>query len=658
MFKQISQKPISVTQQPRPLQVLSITDFSKGLNTFLDPGALSPHELSECLNYYIKDGALKPRPGLTKFSTSVITGDFYDLEPFVISDEKFLIVSTSTGQLYKIAMDGTVTLIKDLTGPAKLFTYSGQCIVCDGSFIKAIDKDGNLVLAYDAGTKNTLYNTLNELQESSVKVYGDKEYGVAFTCPALESGFKLPFFSVEVPMRIVGAPTGEITAKLYDSTHNLLKSSTAMAVASLSFDYLNYTFLFDIDNTDQSWWMEGGADYEVLIKCSGGGASDYIEIPTCYKTDGVSFDGSSWSTGDSLNVRLAPNAPPKASTGHALVRPFFAGDPDNVNYLWFGNLSVYDFSTDNGGGWIDFTGISSASFEMGELGSLFGNLFIFGTERSEFLYELTGQKVEDFTLKKLKKETSAGLRNVLSLPNNLWYNNRAGLHKVRGVTEYGDLRLNSAAKQIYNIYYNNSDKETFIGFDHNSSLLYLQFKGLEETYICHLGEPGNPWAKYKFKSEPQLFKKGFAEFYIGLDDGYLYKLDNSVIQDDFTDNEFTWASAFIRFPFTYVDIKLIQTLASAKGGLYNKLQIFTELDYTDYIQELTVSLPQSGVLVEDAINLLSYAEIPISGQSNISVFPVNIRCSSIMLKSQKCYSLLLDKISLKGFNLQFKGLEM
>ena len=99
-------------------------------------------------------------------------------------------------------------------------------------------------------------------------------------------------------------------------------------------------------------------------------------------------------------------------------------------------------------------------------------------------------------------------------------------------------------------------------------------------------------------------------------------------------------------------------MAAAKGGLYNKLQIFTDLDQSSYKQELVTAIPQAGILVSEANGLLEKAQVLLSGQSNLTVFSTNIRCSSIMLRSVDCVSLQTDGIKLNGFNLLYKGLEM
>jgi len=676
VFKKIAQKPrafTSVVQQrlQQRSKYLSLKGFPKGLNTYNPRSLLDPQELSECINFYIGvSGSLVPREGLHKFTQTTFASNPYDLVPFVINNKEITLISTVNGELYQVDNLGVVTLLFSSLGKAQLKPFNDLCLICDGSYIKVLDQDGNLSLAYDSGDLNNLLTTYDEPVESTgQKMFsGQSLAGVEFTYPAFTSNLKVPFTWAEFTLKKVGTPTGDIKVKLYKGTVLLSTSSTIYKAEDLLITNLKYLFNFNIDSSDQSTWLESGVSYKCVIEFTGGDSSNYVEMAlVTVSTDGVYYD-SSWHTGQkSPLINIAPNLPPKSDFCEIKSRRPFFNDVTNGSKLWFGNLSPYDFSTENGGGFIDVTDTSRNDFIISGLRVFFNALYIFGSQRNPVCYKLIGESPMAFSIQSSLKEAYAKNRCITNSFNDLWLANKDGVHSIQGVQAYGDLRLQSQAKSIYDKFTDWDDsKNNFLAFNAEKAVMFLHKEGQNTIQVCNLnfvyrqenGTISFPWSVFEFEYEPVLYKKGQSHSFLGLKDNNLYYFDMAYFEDyNSTEINYKWATAFLVFPFRYVDIDFVEFFLGSKQGLTVDVEIYTQLDLSNPVYSQSIYLGIQNALVKNATSLVKDANFLVDSKLVQPVYLYNLRCASFLLKVTSCKQLGQGLTSIQGLVIQYKTLE-
>ena len=654
-----------------PPPSIDFSGFIHGLNTVEEGSALKKTELASCLNYYLsKTGSLVPRPGLKKFSTSAVDGTPYYSVPFKISGALYDIVSTSAFKIYKISSLGVVTLIGAVEGLATMFVFKDTCAVCDGSYIKYIDSAGTLVMSYDAGSESGLYDKLDAVTTHSIKIHsGQERAGLKFTFPTYTGGFKVPIVQVKASVKKTGSPTGSLVAKLYSDTTVFATSTESIDVSTLLSTAQTVYFNFAVDNTVQTGWMASNTSYRVVLIYTSGDTSNCVEL---LQIDDSTNVGTNYTNAwvDSLKAPLmfvSPSLPPKAKFGRvALNRPFFGGGTGIEGLVYYGNYSIKDFSTPNGGGYIGIIDDNESTYPAAGFGTVYGELYVFGTEAGLYLSKITGAEPDDFACTDTYRNISAEGRTIVSTTNDIWFAKKSGAENLKGVAEYGDLRSFSQAENILDRFDTYWGTSSCAGFFRELNLYLLQLSNYDRVLVCHTALPysrsnietdiGYPWTEFSFPYDATMFNQGASSFLIGLADSYIYKFDFSELKDGSADIEFNWRTAFQVTPFNHIDLEQLRFLASSEYGLGSILNIYTDLNSAAPVQSFYVGIAQDGLLVEDADILVEDADILLDITLNMPLYPLNIHCWGVQIECDGL-SRASSILSVSGCIIQYKILE-
>ena len=544
-----------------------------GLNTVLSP-LYSKDEFADVLNLkYSRLGKWVGRQGLKKISSNPTSGAVKNIEYIPIDGNNYIFLVDANYNLYKCSgdepnIDPGISL-GPLEGSAWLIPFNNKCIILDGGYIKQCD-GSEINLAYDngEGLSGYLYNNVCPAQDEGSKLYsgGNTKVGSNFTTPLWGSG-KLPLLSGDIWISKTGSPSGDVTISLYDSTGaTCLATSDPITCDELTLSAMQRRFYFD-----GSYQLSPNTSYKFVLEFSGGDADNYIVAHTFTANPGdmTYYNGSSWADNTTKSVKLGikPGLPPKGSFGAIRgQRLFVGGDPDHRGYLWYSNLkTAFDWSTSpsvlvtntgydyNGGGFLTVSDSEGNVNPIGGIISHFGDLIVFGTKERPFIAKLTGVTPKDFALNPINKQSYTGMKTLKGCGNNIWFTSSDSVHYLYGVQSYGDLRSKSPGDPIRNLiqqYYNES---AFAEYNPVDGQYWLKLDGYDKILVCEVnpiltstGEERYPWTQYLFKNiAPTCFATFNDKFYVGASDGYLYRLDDTVITDDGSDYDITVKSGIV-----------------------------------------------------------------------------------------------------------------
>ena len=560
--------PVSLnnSQRKQRLQELVTSDFSLGLNRSVDSKALLPGELAECLNFiFTPDGKLMSRPGLRRFSLTQMEGSVVSIMPYIKGTasslfdlarfdettfestdlawtQSFLAVD-SEKNLYDVSADGTVTLIGNLSeasGEIRLVPFSDYVIVCDGSYLKHYD-GSSLRLCYDDGDLGSMYSSLTLTSSGSRSLYsgGTTMAGSKFTTPEWPAGFTLPLTSVSFMLSKTGSPTGSVTARLYDSTlSRLLSTSSSVSAETLSTSATAVEFTFT-----SSYDIDPDTDYVVVVHYAGGSSSATVNVH--YNTSAnlggeYYYTGSSW-TGPSSSIHtlmlIKPGLPPTATMGIAWGSRLWIVSSETPGWVRYSNVNTpFDWSTADGGGYVGIVDDGASSYPVGALITVYGNLFVLGTEAAPYLVRLTGTSPEDFTQEPMMQQISCAPSHYVVTPNDAWILNGDGVFSLHGVTEYGDVRTANIGYPVMPAIDDYYSPEAFTGYDPWTGCVLIKFPGYDRVLVGHPrcarqvgGTVRYPWTEFLFNVTPTSFGLAGDRLCVGASDGYVYIMDTDYL---------------------------------------------------------------------------------------------------------------------------------
>ena len=374
--------------------------------------------------------------------------------------------------------------------------------------------------------------------------------------------------------------------------------------------------------------------------------------------DGVTFTNQAKWISDPTHdpiVKVYPGKPPKASFGCVHnVRPFLSGDPDNPGYVWFGNLTHLDWSTTNYAGFIGVIDDNRNSFEVGGLDTIYGQLWVYGTESQPFLCQLTGSEPADYSLPLAFQKAWCKHKTIINTGNDLWVASGDGIDTLSGVQEYGDVRTFSASDKIKNRIDSSWGDNTFVGYYPPDGQFWIKLDGYEKVLIGHTKIPNNglyPWAEYDLPITPTAF--GYAEnFYIGADDGHLYKFDSGAYKDLTTDDiNPEWSTANIELPFQSFDLDQFQVLGRALTGSSMDIDIYKDGNRASSVYTYSFNMPMSDSLriEEMTMAIEEMTTLPRPDLNPLWKY-INIECRSFKIK--------FSNIKISGEPVYFNGMFM
>lgn len=593
-------------------EVFPYWDQVTGINQVIPAKMLRRNEFVSLTNVKLNDfGQLQTRDGLTRVSTKATGNDITHLAYIPISTATNVYAVDSDYKLYKFTgSEGAWTYsaaLGTLEGDATILPFGGYAVILDGGYIKYYNGT-NLLIAYDDGDGTSGYNytsVCNTIDATQNLYSGAKTLAGAKTATQTwTAGYTIPLTTIEVWISKFGSPTGNITAYMYNAAGDTLlaTSTTTYSSAALTTGATRKIFTFD-----GSVNMSSNTTYIWCVGYSGGDATNYVKVhgtTVGSGGQGIYYSGAAWSTVATFQccIGVKPGKPPKGAFGDVKdSRLFVAGDSDNPGYMWYSNInSVFDWSTEDGGGYISAVDDNAVSFPIGGIVAHYGELYIFGEESQPYLSKLTGTGPADWSLPPTFQNVSANHRSIVSFPNDIWFTSGQGVHNIQGVQEYGDIRSFNPGDPVFptiHDYYANST--TFAGYNPSDGQYIVKLSGYTNALVCHTKHPmpgrnpmreegapsviRYPWTEYEFQGLTATTFAAFNNtFYVGCSDGYIYKLDSSQVDDNGSAYSVTIESGFNEFPFGTAEVTEIYNTMTSNSALSGTLSFYKDGNTTAF----------------------------------------------------------------------------
>ena len=513
MFKQ------SIRVQDVGYQVLPLQDFRHGLNTYVSPDRIATTEASKLVNWMVrKGGSLVSRPPLIQYSTKATTSnasvDY--IREVNIGGTLYVLLIDANHKLYYLNGSLEPTLIGTLEGDATIMSYNGVGVIFDGSYIKYLSSTSAVKIAYDGGSGTTgiQVSYLSTSQDTFLALGNGTNTRVAekFTTQAWDTGYTIPITQVSVYLDKNGAPSGSVTAVLRKFSDGSSMASKVLCDASDASVGTPAKFTALFTSADITVEMSPSTAYYASIEYAGGDAGNYVKV-MCNNigSGGLSYyyDGS-WHADTTKNcvLSVSPGRPPKGKFGTIWnKRPWVAGDSSNKGAVWYGNLSIFDWSTTNGGGYISMVDDNSTNFEVGAMESFYGNMYVFGTQAQPYLVKISGTEPSDYAQEMTFQRPWATHRTLAAAVNDLWYSTAEGTAPISGVQEYGDLRTFFASDPVtdrFERYWSSTASIADYYPEDGQVWVVLNY---HRVLVCHTklatadpsgGGARYPWAEYEF----------------------------------------------------------------------------------------------------------------------------------------------------------------
>jgi len=336
-------------------------------------------------------------------------------------------------------------------------------------------------------------------------------------------------------------------------------------------------------------------------------------------------------------MRINPGRPLKGSFGVVSDnRPFIAGDPDNLGYAHYGKLTHLEW------GYISAVDDNRNNFEIGALVDLYGDLWAYGTENQKYLATLVGDTEADWTLKRKFQQAWALPRTTSNTANDVFTGSGDGVDSLYGIQEYGDVRTFSESDRVQDKIQDNWVSTAFSTYYPTDGQYWLYMPGYSKILICHTKHPEKPWTEYDPPITPTAFSKT-GSFYIGSDDGHLYKLSD---YKDLTTTQIypQFRSAYVELPLDG-DLTRIQFVAQSLSGTEMDLDIYKNGSDEVSVNTYAVSVAISGgltvdeltMIVDDATFSLDPASVPKKIDLNIPCWSFQIGISNVSVSTNPVF---------------------
>ena len=565
-----------------------------------------------------------------------------------------------------------------LEGEPQFTSFMEDLIIFDGSYIKYWDGTNDIDILYDDGTGSSSYQWTNRTgEEDDYLALGNgtnTRVAAKFTTQSWDSGYTIPPTSVFAKLQKNGTGgSGSITMKirLAVSPYTELASATFVEdVTEVAETVVEYDAQFT--ESDITTEMSPETAYLVSLEYSGGAAANYIKvITTTVASGGVGYhyvggpDYVADATHDPV-MAVRPGRPPKAVWGIVHKNRLFAiesedGDnPSRISYCAAGNH--YDWSTDDGGGYLTAIDASDDNFPVGALASYRDVLYIFGTKKQPFLAKLSGTSPADendpWQISTELSRISAHYKTVQVLADGIMFLHPTGIDMITTTEEYGDIAADSQGDNIKRTIHQYYSTNAVSGYcpefglyvlkleDYDNSLVAhtrlrsVRYKGLRQKQIF----PFTEWL-YAFSGTPTAFGTGDGYLIVGTDDGKLFKMDNSLTQDDGNEATYTLKTNYQTTEFGDLRANKVNFSAYGKFGGQFDVSYFRNYNRVAHDTE-TITLPWDTLAdVEDLTMPVEDMLFLVDPEYYLDRVPVNFNYRTLMIG--------IDNLQTNGYPLYF-----
>lgn len=579
-------------QKTRQYEAITFLESPMGINTVLGANQLEKDELTACFNWkFDKTGKLVTREGLTKTTNTPVPGSLVYATRVVLSATEYTLLIDSNNILYYIDDSSDPVLIGTLEGQAEVHSFGGYAIILDTGYIKTWDGT-TLRIAYDEGTGSRGYVFDNSANDDSQLALGNgtnTRIGYKFTTASWTSGWTIPPTGGTVKLKRSGSlPATRVYVRLRRVSDDekmaetyIRDASTGVEVTanSVSTDATEYNFTFSSSEVFAE--LAPAVAYYLCAEWQGGSAAAYLNVECSDETSGLSYvyAAATWTANTSYTptMSLQPGPPPKASFGRVRNNRLWAsGGSDFPGVCWYSNTNTpYDYSTASGGGYIGVIDGDTDSYQVGAMFKLFGNLYFLGKAENPYLAVLSGSIGSDVAINEERKPTWSHARVVDETENNAVFINPSGVYVVTGIEQYGDLSFTSVSYPISNIIKDYYDTSGFGCYNPNTKQYFAKLTGHSEVLVCHPDLPVQegsgiryPWVMYGFSGlTPTSFNYFDNEFYVGMSNGHLYRLDGDAFDDAGSTITYAIKSGVVEYAFTDTFIERVFLAAKVHGNI-------------------------------------------------------------------------------------------
>jgi hypothetical protein len=502
-----------VRKRTAPKSVVEISNFLFGLNSSEHPSHLLPGEMAEAINVMITEqGRLRTREPLQRYTNSAIPAKVIAHEACVIGDQIYELVGGNNNKIYYLdANRDPVEIGGDTDGDMIISPYNGVAIILDGGYIKYIDSDLVLKIAYDDGTGPGGYqfNDTSLNDNNGIALHSASNVRAATKFMTEDWGaFQIPPTYAIVMLSKSGTPTGSISFSVRKVSDDSVIAQGQIIDAS---QLPNEASLFEVQLTSTENMLPA-TEYYFSVEYDGGDASNYVDI-RC-NDDAVvrtawTYDGTSWSEVTNKNILMGvqPGMPPKGSFADIHQgRLFVGGDPQKMGILSFSNMTHLDWSTPNGGGWIGVIDDDNNNFPVGGIIEQYNDLWIFGRRAQPYIAKLSGASPDQYVITRTMQKGWTTSKVLMSSINDIWFSSADGANHLTGVQQYGDVRFHQASDPVRDRFLKWDPENTIAGVNPYTGQYMVTFPESWRTLVCHTKYPrqmpgGNiryPWVEYIF----------------------------------------------------------------------------------------------------------------------------------------------------------------
>lgn len=508
-----------INKEPLEPGLIEYGGFQHGLNTNDSVFSLKPTEAAELLNFKIlRGGAIQTRPPITKYSVTATTSNaaVKAIASAIIAGTNQFLLSDANNVLYYLDGDEEAVSIGSISGTPVILSFNNVALILDGSYIKYLDGVTAVKIAYDngSGTTGFQFNNRSGARNTTLALGNGTNTRIAykFTSQAWDAGFTIPPTTLYVYVSKTGSPTGTIVMKIRKvADDSILATKTLYADVSALTGTAEEAYA-TFASTDITMQMSPGTAYYASVEYDAGDASNYVNVhctTVASAGTGYHYAAAAWTSDATYTpcMGLKPGRPPKATFGAVHNgRPFVSGDSSYPGYVWYGNRSHLDWSTTDLGGYVTAIDDNANTYAVGAIESLYGELYVFGTETQPYICKLTGATPDEYLLTVQFQRSWTTSKTLINTGNDLLFCSGDGVDTLSGVQEYGDLRTSTFSAPVDNKltdYYSSST--AIAGYYPKDGQYWLYLPAYSRVLVCHIKMPTSddsesvryPWSEYQ-----------------------------------------------------------------------------------------------------------------------------------------------------------------
>jgi len=513
-------------------------------------------------------------------------------------------------------------------GDVHFFGFNEKLIICDGSYLK--EWDGNIAneatLLYDDGTGPDAhqFDTRVESDDTYLALGNgtNTRVGYKFTTQSWDTGYTITPTVVFARISKNGTGgSGAITAKV-----RLVSSGSVYAEKVIVADVtkLSTTAVLYDATFASGTGMTPSTAYYLTIEYAGGDAANYVKLhctTVSGGTVGYYHDGA-WKLDATKAPIMAvnPGRPPKAVFGLVHDRKIFCIEGEtgtNSSYVWYcATGNQYDWSTRDGGGYVPAIDVGATNYPIGSIASYLEDLWVFGTKRQPYLGKLSGVSPDNYEITETRDRVAGHYKSLVTGPTGLWFLHPSGVDVIAPTDKYGDVVQENRTDKIKRTIHANYSTAAFAGYDPEWGLYFLKLAGYTNTIVVHtrmktVQNQGQqqigiaPITEFDFAFSdgevPTAFGIGNGYLLIGTDGGNVYKMDVSVVADDFNDVTYDLKTNSEATRFDEAEASAVAPLVTGESGASFVIDYYKDNSGTA-LGSTTITLPFDGEASEINFN--------------------------------------------------------